>query len=236
MEEQIATVDEVTIEQPSKAADNLLTPERATELIRREKEAAYRKAQREFQAELDRLKTGQTQNLGSMQTSEPLNKDELFKEFRSQLEKEFEASQEQLKQQEYEKFVGDQARTYLDKMAKSAEIADDFKEMTARFKPEAFQEVFYLANSFENTPQIVYDLMKNPTKLTHIDYLAKRDPDLARSELEALSKSIQFNEAALKNNVATEPPLSRIQPSISAGKDAGEMGLQDLKNAPWLRV
>lgn len=210
-----------------------------TEIIKREKAAAYRKAQREYQAELEALKTGQTQGLGGMTSSPSLNKEELYKEFRANLENELKESQEQQQRESFEKYVGDQANIYLNKMHQASlkpDLAQDFREMTSRFKPEAFQEIFYLANSLENTPDIIYDLMANPTKLSTLDYLAKRDPDLAMTELRNLSNSIQTNQQAKMNNVAPNAPLSRQQPSIVAGQDNGEMSLEDYKKASWLRV
>lgn len=216
--------------------EDSLSKTRATELIKREKEAAYRKAQREFQQELDQLKTGQSQAMGGM--SQP-DHDELVNQA---VEKKFKALQEQFDSQnqeqrkaEYSTFVNDQARTYLEKMDKGSGLADDFKEMTARFKPDKFREVFFLANSYENTPAIIYELGQNPEKLAEIDRMVERDPDLAKIMMDKLSESIKFNEQAKNNNKSAEAPLSRPKPSLAAGSDNGQMSLADLKKSSFLR-
>jgi hypothetical protein len=206
--------------------------EHVTQLIKKEKEAAYRKAQREFQGQLDQLKTGQTQSMGGMQQ---LNTEDVENRVVAKLQEQIQAAQEEHRKSEYNSYVNDQVKTYLEKMDKGSGLADDFKEMTAKFKPEKFKEVFYLANSFENTPAIIYELAKNPHKLAMIDHLTRADPDFAREQLASIAKSIQQNEHAKQNNVSAEPPLSRPKPSLAAGAGGGEMTLADLKKAPWLR-
>ncbi len=213
--------------------DDLLPKERVTEIVKREKEAAYKKAAREYQAEIDRLKTGQTQALGGM--SGGFDEEAAYGRLTERFQKEIAKAQQETQKQQYEEFVKGQVDTYLKKMDAGVTLADDFKEMTSKFKPEKFKEVFYLANSFENTPAIIYELSKNPYKLANIDYLAKADPDLAREQLASIAKSIEANEAAKTSNQSAQPPLSRPKPSLAAGADSGAMGVQDFKKAPWLR-
>lgn len=214
------------------ALEDMVPKERVTELIKREKEAAYRKAAREHQAQLDQLKTGQTQSMGGMQAPD---EDAIYNRVSERFKADLEKAREESQKAEYENFVKGQVDTYLKKMEAGSALADDFHEMTGKFKPEKFREVFYLANSFENTPAIIYELSKNPYKLANIDYLAKTDPDLARDQLAALAKSIEHNEVAKQSNVSAEPPLSRQKPSLAAGSDTGAMGVGDFKKQPWLR-
>jgi len=215
---------------------DLIPKSHATDLIKREKEAAYRKAQREFQAQLDQMRTGQSQQMGGMQAP---NHDDAVnqavdKKFQAMQEQYESANQEQRKA-EYEAYVNDQAKTYLEKMDKSGGLADDFKEMTARFKPDKFKDIFFMANSYENTPAIIYELGKNPEKLATIKLMMQSDPDMAKVMMDNLSKSIDFNEQAKENNKSAEPPLGRPKPSLAAGSDSGMMSLADLKKSSFLR-
>lgn len=207
----------------------------ATDLIKREKEAAYRKAQREFQAQLEQMKTGQVQGMGGMAP----NHDELVnqaveKKFQA-LQEQFEAQNNEQRKAEYTNFVNEQAKTYLEKMEKGGGLADDFKEMTSRFKPDKFREVFFLANSYENTPAIIYELGKYPEKLAQIKMMVETDPDMAKIMMDRLSESIKFNEQAKQNNQSAQSPLGQPKPSLAAGADSGAMSLADLKKSPFLR-
>jgi hypothetical protein len=216
--------------QPENAG--LYSKEHVTDLIKKEKEAAYRKAQREFQAQLDQAKTGQTQSMGGMQQIDP---DEIANRAIAKLQEQYESATQEQRKAEYTAFVNEQAKSYLEKMDRSGGMADDFKEMTARFKPDKFKDVFFLANSYENTPAIIYELGKNPEKLAQINLMMKDDPDMAKIMMDNLSQSIKFNEDAKQNNKSAEPPLSRPKPSLAAGSDSGAMSLADLKMSPFLR-
>lgn len=219
----------------SGGVDDSVSRAHATELIKREKEAAYRKAQREFQAQLDEMKTGQSQSMGGMQqVPEDLVNQAVERKIQS-LQEQYESQNQEQRKAEYNAFVNEQAKTYLEKMDKSGGLADDFKEMTARFKPDRFKEIFFLANSYENTPAIIYELGKNPEKLAQINLMMQTDPDLAKVMMDNLNKSIEFNEQAKQNNKTAEPPLDRPRPSLAAGADSGAMSLADLKKSPWLR-
>jgi hypothetical protein len=216
-------------------AEDLIPRAHATDLIRKEKEAAYRKAQREFQTQLDGLKTGQQQQTGGMQAAPDELIDQAVERKLSALREQYEASQEQERKAEYQAFVSEQAKSYLEKMDKSGGLADDFKEMTSRFKPDKFREIFFLANSYENTPHIIYELGKNPEKLAMINMMMKDDPEVAKAMLDSLSKSIDVNEQAKENNKSAPPPLGQPKPSLAAGQDSGPMSLAELKRSSFLR-
>lgn len=216
------------------SADDVIPKTHATELIKREKEAAYRKAQREFQQQLEQMKTGQTQQMGGMQAPDDLVNQAVEKKFQA-LQEQFEQANNDQRKAEYETFVNQQAKTYLEKMDKSGDLAEDFKEMTARFKPDKFKDIFFLANSYENTPAIIYELGKFPEKLAQINLMVQSDPDLAKVMMDNLAKSIEFNEQAKMNNKSAEQPLGRPKPSLAAGSDSGSMSLADLKKSSFLR-
>lgn len=217
---------------PAIMEEKMLPQSKVNELIGREKAAARDKARQELQAELESLRTGQTQAMGGMQAP---NIDDIYSQVTERLRHEFAEAQQQAQQAEHEQFVRGQVEKYLQKMDAASGIADDFREMTAKFKPERFKEIFFLANSLENTPHVIYELAKNPNKLANLDYLAKTDPELAREALANLSKSIEANEQAKANNVSAPAPIGRMTPSL-AGADNGAMSIRDLKNAPWLRA
>lgn len=230
MSENIAeTVNPAAI---ANAEEKLLPQSKVNELIGREKAAAREKARQEMMAEIDQLRTGQTQAMGGMQAPDI---DDIYSQVADRLRNEIAEAQQQAQQAEHEKFVRNQVESYLQKMEAGSGIADDFKEMTAKFRPEKFRELFFLMNQLPNTAHAVYELTKNPTKLANLHLLAQTDPELAREALETLSKSIDANEQAKANNVQVPAPIGRVTPSL-AGADSGAMTLKDFKKAPWLRV
>ena len=214
------------------AEEKLLPQSQVNELVGREKQLAAEKVRREMQAQIDALRTGQQQSMGGMQMP---NVDEMYNAVSDRLRGDIQKAQEEARKAGYENFVKAQVDSYLTKMERGSGLADDFREMTAKFKPDKFKEVFYLANSFDNTPAIIYELSKNPLKLMELHNLAQTDPDWAKSQMENLSKSIQMNEQAKATNRTAEPPLSRPKPSLAAGADNGAMSVADFKRAPWLR-
>lgn len=215
--------------------EDLIPRAHATDLIRKEKEAAYRKAQREFQVQLDGMKTGQQQATGGMQEPSDDAVERAVERKLQALREQYDTGQEEQRKAEYSAYVNEQAKSYLEKMDKSGGLADDFKEMTSRFKPDKFKEIFFLANSYENTPALVYELGKFPEKLLEIDRAMERDPDIAKVLMDRLSESIKSNEMAKENNKSAPAPLGQPKPSLAAGSDSAPMSLAELKRSPFLR-
>jgi hypothetical protein len=226
-------VNEIQGQETQVPTDEMVPKERVTEIVQREKEAAYRKAQREIQSQYEQQAKA-PQNMGGMAPQGP-SQDEMYQEVVTRLRGEIAKAQEESQKADYEAYVKDQVSTFLNKMSKADGIADDFQEMTSQFKPERFREVFYLANEVENTPELIYEFMQNPHKLGNIDYLAKTDPDLARRQIAAISKSIEANKLAKSSNQTAPSPLNRPKASLTAGADSGAVGLKELKKASWLR-
>jgi hypothetical protein len=145
---------------------------------------------------------------------------------------------EQRKQYELEQQkaqVDEIAKTYLDKMSQGKEIYPDFDETTADFSPGAYPQVTILASQQDNLPDIIYELSKNPQKLTHLHVLALTNPQQARKEMTKLSQSIKKNDEALANNSKSPAPLSRLKPSARAGQDTGKRTISDMRKDPKYR-
>lgn len=91
-----------------------------------------------------------------------------------------------------------------------------------------------LANRFENTREIMLDLMKNPSKigviqnLIDIDLRAGRNPSLATAEMKRLSESIKTNQKAGSYQSANEP-LSQMRPANAGTGNTGALSIADYK-------
>lgn len=225
------------------ASDNgtekTLTTSQVNDIVRREKARAAERAveqerqkmQAQHQAELEKVRAesgGQPAATAGIDTS--AIKKEVYEQFMQDLQKHRDEVEREAQEREL-KSIADQ---YYLKMGKGSQMFEDFNDVMGDFEPDKFPNAVMLAASMENTPEIMYELANNPSKLLEIDSLARTAPKLAQKQLERLSKSISQNLEAKNNNVSAPPPLSKIK-SSSVGMDSGKMTLKDFKNAPWLK-
>ncbi len=120
------------------------------------------------------------------------------------------------------------------KMSEGPKQYPDFNEVVGNLKLETMPSIVQLANNFENTKDIMYDLGKNPSKVSSLMVLSQINPQLAQQEMQRLSDSIKKNQDAVANQPAVREPLSHIKPS-TAGADNGSMSVSDWRSQPWLR-
>lgn len=127
------------------------------------------------------------------------------------------------------------AKTYLEKMEQGKELYEDFDEVTQDFSPKAYPQVTIMASQYDNLPDIMYELGKNPRKLVDLHVLALTNPPQAKREMQKLSQSIKRNEEALANNVKSPSPLTKLKRSTRAGQDTGKRTISDLRKDPRFR-
>ena len=219
--------------------EKTLTTSQVNDIVKREKARAAERAveqerqkmQAQHQAELERVRAeaaGKSAPTGEIDTT--AIKQQVYKQFMQDLQKHRDEVEKEAQEREL-KAIADQ---YYLKMGKGSQLFEDFNEVMGDFEPDKFSNAVMLAAQMENTPEIMYELANNPSKLVQIDSLAKTAPKMAMKELERLSKSINQNLEAKTNNVSAPPPLSQLK-SSSVGMDSGKMTLKDFKNAPWLK-
>lgn len=212
--------------------EKTLSTSEVNDIVKREKARAAEKVRREMKAEhdeeIERLKSS------AGKSSHSFDIQEIKKNVKAELMSDFEAEQKAAELEEQKVRVKEQADKYHLKMSKGSEHFPDFQEMLGDFEPDKFPNTALLAADFDNTPEIMYELSRNPAKLIEIEALSKTLPRMAMRQLKILSDSIVKNLDAKAENVTTEPPLSRIKPS-TAGADNGKMTLNDFKKVDWLR-
>ena len=118
---------------------------------------------------------------------------------------------------------------FASKMNAVKEKYADFDTTVSGFPFTSFPNSLIVSNGFDNTGDIMMELVKNPTKLEQLESLAARDPSmtLIKREMQRISDSIKINEKATSAKTANAP-LSQITPS-SIGADNGSPTLNDLK-------
>lgn len=176
-----------------------------------------------------------TGSMGGMQSQSSFDKDALMEEMKSTWRAEIEKQQREAMEAQQRAQIDALAKDYLEKMKQGPELYEDFQEVTKGFSPAKYPQVTILAGQMENTADIIYELKKNPQKLTHLHVLALTDEEEAQAEMTRLSKSIKRNEEALANNTKSPTPLSKIKSSARAGQDTGKRTVSDMRKDPRFR-
>lgn len=215
-------------------AEKMLSQSEVNRIVGREKAQVAERVRREMEAQYKR-------DLDQPPTKEPAPdnlEDKIFNRLMDKA-KEFEELQAKKEQDRLEAEQREQlekvASQYYLKMGHGKDKYSDFEEVMTDFDAAAFPQVALLAAHLDNTPDIMYELARNPHKLVQLNTLAERSPKLAQRELEKLSKSIVDNQQAVENVKVPGAPLSRIKSSTTVGADNGKMTVRDLKKADWLR-
>lgn len=144
------------------------------------------------------------------------------------------ATQEELAQQANEWQAQQIAQQFLSKLTAAKDKYPDFEETLSNLEVHKFPEVVQLANNFDNTADIMYELAKNPSKAVILKQCAQLNPNLATLELQRLSDSIKQNQAA-KQTLSAHPPLSQLTRSVTK-TDNGLNRVSDYRKQSWLHA
>jgi len=211
------------------ATEKMLPQSKVTELVANARLVAEQKARQEMEAKFsqEREQMMQQRSMGGM--AQPAQNQGFSQEDAAKLvEAEIAKRDQLLMQQQQRAQVEELANQYTEKMAYGENAYDDFKEVTGKFNPVKFPQVTLAAATLDNTADVIYDIMQNPTKLTHLQQLFQMDENLAFDEMKRLSASIKRNSEAAESNVRSPNPLSKPKPSI-AGADSGRKTIADWK-------
>lgn len=224
----------VAVSTPQEVSQPRFTQEDVNKMIGREKmqarESGKREAEEKYRAELEQLNAmRQQQEQRNEQVPRDVDTNAIYQQIQERFNKEMQ--ERQLRDQ-----MTQVANNYHSNVARGKTNYEDFEDTTKDFDPTAFPQLTFLLSGMEDAGDIIYDLSKNPMKLSGIDRLAEKNPRQAQSELLKLSKSIRDNRQAQADaqtqNVSE--PLDRLQSSRVAGSN-GKMGIRDLRNQDWLR-
>lgn len=224
--------DDVALEtelesKPDDSANVVSQPEKTLPISRVEElvKKAKLKGRDSMQAELDalkaenvNLKNNSSGSMGGMPI--PVDKEALKQEVLNDLRNQFQQEAERRAQEETEKEGRKIVDTYRARMATGKNSFEDFDDVMADFNPAAFPNLVYLASQVDNTPAVMYELMKNPNKWATIAVLSERDPAAAQNMVSKMSLSIKANEQAKAEQKDVAPPLNRLS-SSPTGQDGG---------------
>lgn len=209
--------------------EKMIPVSRVEELIKK----AKLKGRDHLQTELDALRAEnetlkQAGSMGGMPVAAPVDEQAIIQKVMADLNQRFQDATEQRAKEELQKEAERIANEYNSKMLGGKTAYDDFDDVMSDFNPQAFPNLVYLANQVDNTPDVMYELMKNPAKWATIAVLSERDPSAAKAMLGRISTSIKTNQAAKAQEKDVAPPLNRLS-SSTAGQDNGRPSLKDMK-------
>lgn len=207
--------------------EKMIPVSRVEELIKKAKLKGRDHLQQEMdavRAENENLK--QQASMGGMPV--PLDEKAITDKIMADLNQRFQQANETRAHEELQREATRVADEYKAKMNEGNKSYSDFDDVMSDFNPEAFPNLVYLANQVDNTPQVMYELMKNPSKWATVAVLSERDPRAAQNMLTRISTSIKANEQAKALEKDVPPPLTRLS-SSTAGQDSGKLTLNDMK-------
>ena len=210
------------------ALEDMIPKSHAERLIKK----AKLKGRDQMQAELDAIRAENEalkQQQGSMGgMAVPIDEKAIADKIMADLSSRFQEANETRAQEELQREAKRIADEYNGKMVAGKQAYEDFDTVMSDFNPQAFPNLVYLANQMDNTPDVMYELMKNPSKWATVAVLSERDPQAAQNMLGRISASIKTNQQAKAQEKDVAPPLNRLS-SSTAGQDSGVLTLNDMK-------
>ena len=195
--------------------EKMLRQSEVNEIAGKVRQEAYEKGKREAESQL-----AQNQAQGA------LTEDQIRQIVMDQAQR---AQQEQMQMQQARQIIGD----FSSKMAAGADAYPDFDQKVSALDLPKIPEIIQLANSVDNTADVMYELASKPYKVGNLISLARTAPHLAHQEAQRLSASIKANQQA-QQSIQTPEPVSQVKPT-SAPAENGAMDVKSLRGQKWLR-
>ena len=212
---------EGTIAAPIPVVTEKMIPQsKVDEIVHERTRAVAEKVRREAQEEHHRQQPQQSASMGGIQQTSQ-------EDIRRMIAEE---SQKLANQQIAQKTLNE----FASKMSTGKSKYSDFDETMSSVNFSAIPDIVDLANQQSNTAEVMYDLVKNASKIANLQVLNITNPKLAQREMQKLSASIAENEKATQVKSAREP-LSQLPPS-TVGTDDGPLTLKDLRKQPWMKA
>lgn len=208
-------------------APKLLEQGHVNVLVGKAKQEGREKGRQEALAELSAQQPAQAQSQ-SIASNDPASARQIFQEeFAKQTQAWERQAQEQAANQQAMKTLSEVNMKFNDAKTRY----HDFDNVVNLKYFQQMPDVLHLANSVDNTGDVVYDLLKNPGKIAQLRGIPE---DLARQQMRNLSDSIKQNQTAI-SNPQTPEPLSQIKPSTIGLDNGSKKSVSDLRNTPSYR-
>jgi hypothetical protein len=220
-------------EQVSAPVDDVQAPRfnqiQMNDVVKRERERAYEKgriaAMQELQAQQQQQQQPQGQSLGGMQQFSQEDIERMIQEKATQ------ATQEHIQSQLAELKQQQMVNSFVQKMEVAEQqypgLEQELNQLN--YSDPRIHAFIGMVNDFENTGEIMKEVLDNPYKLSQILSDIQSQPYLAQKNLQKLSASIKQNQQAKAEEAQARDPYSQLKPSTSAGMDNGSMSVSDFR-------
>jgi hypothetical protein len=223
-----------TQEQESAPVNDLQTPRfnqiQMNDVVKREREKAFEKgrkaAMQELQAQQQQqMQQPEGQSLGGMQQFSQADIERMIQEQATR------ATQEHIQTQLAEMKQQQMVNSFVQKMQVAEQqypgLEQELNQLN--YSDPRIHAFIGMVNDFENTGEIMKEVLDNPYKLSQILSDIQDQPYLAQKNLQKLSASIKQNMAAKQEEAQARDPYSQLKPSTSAGMDNGNMSVSDFR-------
>lgn len=202
-----------------------------SDVVRRERQKAFEKgrleAMQEFQAQQQQQQQEPQQggSLGGMQQFSQADIERMIQEHATRATQEH--IQNQLLEMKQQQMVG----SFVQKMQVAEQqypgLEQELNQLN--YNDPRIHAFIGMVNDFENTGDIMKEVLDNPYKLSQILSDIQDQPYLAQKNLQKLSASIKQNQQAKIEEAQARDPYSQLKPSTSAGMDNGNMSVADYR-------
>lgn len=222
-EPEVAPVDEMQVP--------VFNRIQVADVVKREKQKAFEKGRRAAMQELQAQQQQQQQepqqgaSLGGMQQFSQADIERMIQEQATRATQEH--IQQQLAQMKQEQMVN----SFVQKMQVAEQqypgLEQELNQLN--YNDPRIHAFIGMVNDFENTGEIMKEVLDNPYKLSQILSDIQDQPYLAQKNLQKLSASIKQNQQAKAEEAQARDPYSQLKPSTSAGMDNGNMSVADYR-------
>jgi len=202
------------------------------DVVEREKRKAFERGKREALMELQNQQSAQQEPQAQMQPQSQVGLGGMNNLSPADVQRMMAEQVPQILQNQVQQFKQEQVvNAFVSKMQAAEQKYPGLeKELNQlNFEDDRMAPFIQLVNSMDNTGEIMKELLDNPTKMETVLNMAKNQPYVAQKTLNSLSQSILQNQQALAQEAQARDPMSQLKPSTSAGKDSGDLSVQDLR-------
>jgi len=224
---------EELIDEAPKVEEKMLPVSRVEKLVKKAKLKGHEQGISKMNEEIEALRRENESLRGSQSdmTNPNVDLDEIRRNAIEAAKEEIQRQQEEQQNSIHQRNQEELAGQLAEKITAGIEKHPGFKEKLLEVEINKFPEVLALANSVENTSDVLMEICSNPLKLGQISSLIRNgQAGAAMAALKQLSGSIKTNEeniAASQNDISE--PSRRLQ-SSSVGADSGKMEIRDFRD------
>jgi hypothetical protein len=206
-----------------------------SDVIKRERQRAYEKGRKEalMQQELQQQyiapvqqNVSQQNQIGLGGVQQGLSEDQVRQMIAEQAPEVLQAQMHAFKQDHL-------VNTFVSKMqaaeAKHPGLEAELNKLN--FNDPSMHAFIELANTFDNTADIMKEVIDHPNKLTTLLAFVQQQPYIAQKQMQALSQSIKVNDDAKAYEATARDPIRQLNSSSTAGinSDSSSMSVADFQ-------